>query len=279
MEEEPVEQEIQLQQEHIIVTAGGAVNSVNGQTGDVVLTTSDIANTSDYQTGSEVESAISTAVAVETSAREQADTNLSNSITNVSQALQAEVTNRTNADTALNTSISDETLARQQADTNLQSQIDGLTASSDVTDIVGTYAQLQAYDTSTLSNNDIIKVLQDESRNDETTYYRWSTTTQSFTLIGEEGPYYTKSQADALLNNKQNTLTAGTGISIVNDVISSTVSVPEVVQTTGTSTTSVMSQNAVTAQLDGLALKVISQTDYDALATKDPNTLYIITEA
>lgn len=279
MEEEPVEQEIQLQQEPIIVTAGGAVNSVNGQTGDVVLTTSDLANTSDYQTGSEVESAISSAVAIETSAREQADTNLSNSITNVSQDLQAEVTNRTNADAALNTSIADEALARQQADTNLQSQIDGITASSDVTDIVGTYAQLQAYDTSTLGNNDIIKVLQDESRNEETTYYRWSTTTQSFTLIGEEGPYYTKSQADALLNNKQNTLTAGTGISIVNNEISSTVSVPEVVQTIGTSTTSVMSQNAVTTQLDGLALKVISQTDYDALATKDPNTLYIITEA
>ena len=43
---------------------------------------------------------------------------------------------------------------------------------------------------------------------------------QQFTLIGEEGPYYTKSQADALLNAKQNTLTAGTGITIINDVIS-----------------------------------------------------------
>lgn len=57
------EQEIELEQENIIITAGGAVNSVNGYTGDVVLTTSDLENTSDYQTGAEVESAISTAIA------------------------------------------------------------------------------------------------------------------------------------------------------------------------------------------------------------------------
>lgn len=194
METENNEQEILLEQENIAV-GGGAVNSVNGQTGDVVLTTSDLENDSDYQTGSEVESAISTAVATET-------------------------TNREAADTALQTAIANEATTRANADTNLQSQIDAISASSDVTDIVGTYAELQSYDTSTLGDNDIIKVLQDESQNGETTYYRWSTSTQSFTLIGEEGPYYTKSQADALLNAKQNTLTAGDGINISNDEIS-----------------------------------------------------------
>lgn len=57
------EQEINLEQEAVIVQqGGGAVNSVNGQTGDVILTTSDLENTSDYQTGSEVESAISEAI-------------------------------------------------------------------------------------------------------------------------------------------------------------------------------------------------------------------------
>lgn len=57
------EKEIELEQENIIVYSGsGAVNSVNGYTGDVVLTTSDIENTSDYQTGTEVESAITTAI-------------------------------------------------------------------------------------------------------------------------------------------------------------------------------------------------------------------------
>ena len=97
-----------------------------------------------------------------------------------------------------------ETQNREAADNNLQSQIDGITASSDVKDIVGTYAELQNYDTSTLGDNDIIKVLQDESHSNETTYYRWSTSTEVFTLIGEEGPYYTKSQTDTLLNAKAN---------------------------------------------------------------------------
>lgn len=243
------EQTIEMQPEaYVAGQGGGAVNSVNGQTGDVVLTTSDLENTSDYQTGSEVESAIS-------------------------QAINVEVT------------------ARQAADNNLQTQIDGITASSDVTDIVGTYAELEDYDTSSLGNNDIIKVLQDESQNDETTYYRWSTTTQSFTLIGEEGPYYTKSAVDTLLNAKQNTLTAGSNITISSDTISATDTTysaftgtdgtaagtaglvpapattdagkylkadgtwdtvsagPTVVQTTGTSTTDVMSQNAVTSMI------------------------------
>lgn len=103
------------------------------------------------------------------------------------------------------TAVGGERTAREAADVNLQGQIDAISASSDVTDIVGTKAELNNYDTSTLGNNDIIKVLQDESMNDETTYYRWSTTTQTFTLIGEEGPYYTKSQTDALLNAKANT--------------------------------------------------------------------------
>lgn len=108
------------------------------------------------------------------------------------------------------TAVETETENRQAADNNLQSQIDGITASSDVKDIVGTYAELQAYDTSTLGNNDIIKVLQDELHNNETTYYRWSTTTETFTLIGEEGPYYTKSQTDTLLNAKADTSSLAT---------------------------------------------------------------------
>lgn len=83
------------------------------------------------------------------------------------------------------------------ADNGLQGQIDAITAASDVTDIVGTYAELQAYDTTTLPDNSIIKVLQDESRDNETTYYRWVITSGvgSWVLIGEEGPYLTLAAA------------------------------------------------------------------------------------
>ena len=183
----------------------GDVISVNGKTGEVVLTTSDLENDSDYQTGDEVVSAIENAIS-----QLEIPTNVS------------ELTNDAGYQTAseVASAVAGEATLRQSADNNLQTQIDAISASSDVTDIVGTYAELQAYDTSTLGDKDIIKVLQDESRNNETTYYRWSTTTQTFTLIGEEGPYYTKAAADAKFQDK---LTAGTNINIdANNEISAT---------------------------------------------------------
>lgn len=221
------EQTIEMQPEAYVAGQGGAVNSVNGQTGDVVLTTSDIENTSDYQTGDEVDATVAAAVA-----GKQDTLTAGNNIQINGDTISATDTTYTagsgldltgtafSVDTstiATKQSVDDEITARQNADNNLQGQIDAISASSDVTDIVGTKAELNAYDTSKLKDNDIIKVLQDESQNDETTYYRWSTSTQTFTLIGEEGPYYTKSAVDTLLNAKQNTLTAGTNITIASD--------------------------------------------------------------
>lgn len=125
--------------------------------------------------------------------------------------------------------ILDEADARIAADGNLQSEIDAIVASSDVKDIVGTKADLNNYDTSTLGNNDIIKVLQDESQNDETTYYRWSTSTETFSLIGAEGPYYTKSAADEKFQEK---LIASTNINIAAD--GKTISATDTTYTAGT---------------------------------------------
>lgn len=96
------------------------------------------------------------------------------------------------------TQIGYETDAREIADSGLQEQIDAIVASSDVVDIVGTYAALQAYDTSKLSDNDIIKVLTDETRDGATTYYRWDADTSTWSYIGAEGPFYTKAESDAL---------------------------------------------------------------------------------
>jgi len=83
----------------------------------------------------------------------------------------------------------------------LQGEIDTIVAASDVKDIVGTHADLEAYDTSTLGDNDIIKVLVDETEDNKTSYYRWSTSTETFTLIGTLGPF-------------QGALTAGANITI-----------------------------------------------------------------
>lgn len=249
-----MEKEIELEQEAIVVySGGGAVNSVNGYTGDVVLTTSDLENTSDYQTGTEVESAISTAIA-----GKQDTLTAGNNITISNNTISATDTTYSagtgltldgtqfsvNTETiATQQDVSNEATARENADTNLQGQIDAISASSDVTDIVGTYADLQAYDTTHLKDNDIIKVLQDESQNDETTYYRWSTSTQTFTLIGEEGPYYTKSQTDTLLQAKQDNLTAGANITIASD---NTISATDTTYTAGTNV-SISSGNVISA--------------------------------
>ena len=99
--------------------------------------------------------------------------------------------------TETDSAIGVEATNRENADQSLQGQIDALASASDVVDVVGTYAELQAYDTSHLNDNDIIKVLTDETHNDAISYYRWDTDTDTFSYIGSQGPFYTKAESDA----------------------------------------------------------------------------------
>ena len=112
------------------------------------------------------------------------------------------------ADKSVEQALSTEITNRENANTNLQSQIDAITASSDVTDIVGSHADLENYDTTSLAPNSIIKVLQNENKNNETTYYRWIVEENigHWFLIGEEGPYYTKSEADSKFVSQERTI-------------------------------------------------------------------------
>lgn len=113
----------------------------------------------------------------------------------------SELTNNLNYQTATQVanSIAVETNNRESADNNLQSQIDAIVSASDVFDIVGTYAELQAYDISTVPVNDIIKVLEDSTHGGAATYYRCVETggVKSWLYIGSEGAYYTKGEADS----------------------------------------------------------------------------------
>lgn len=93
--------------------------------------------------------------------------------------------------------VSAEASIRADADRDLQSQIDAISSASDVVDVVGTYAELQNYDTSKLSNNDIIKVLTDSTHDNAISYYRWDDANDTFVYIGSQGPFYTKSETDA----------------------------------------------------------------------------------
>lgn len=120
-------------------------------------------------------------------------------IQNDSGFITKDVNDLTNYYTAVQTDdvVRGEADARQLADADLQSQIDAIVSSSDVVDIVGTYAELQAYDTSHLSDKDIIKVLTDETHGDATSYFRFDKPNNTWTYIGSEGPFYTKSESDS----------------------------------------------------------------------------------
>ena len=112
--------------------------------------------------------------------------------------------------TAIGNAVGTETTARQNADVNLQQQIDAITSASDVVDVVSTYTDLENYSTSGLTANDVVKVLQDSTHNNALSYYRWKlvNTIGEWQYIGSEGPSYTKSESDALYNNKQDKITS-----------------------------------------------------------------------
>lgn len=131
--------------------------------------------------------------------------------------------NKTEADDL----IAAEETARSDADAQLQYNIDQvaddleeLKNSPDVVDIVHTYADLQAYDTSTLGEDDIIRVLNDETHDGASAYYKWAN--NAWTFIGITGPYYTKLETDTLLDTKQDELTAGNNITIITDPYTNT---------------------------------------------------------
>lgn len=98
--------------------------------------------------------------------------------------------------------IEAEAEARESEDERIWDKIEDIEMSSDVVDVVGTMADLSNYDTSTLSDNDLVKVLQDNTHGDAISYYRWDTATNQFSYVGSEGPYYTQSQTDSLLDKK-----------------------------------------------------------------------------
>lgn len=71
--------------------------------------------------------------------------------------------------------------------TYLQEQIATIEAGQDVTDVVGTKAELNSYDTSKLTDGAVVKVLTDETSNNIMTYYRWANS--SWTLVGQAAHY------------------------------------------------------------------------------------------
>lgn len=118
-------------------------------------------------------------------------------------------------DTCCNTKTQNLILGVANRIMDVEDEVEELKNNPDVVDIVDTYADLQAYDTQHLTENDIIRVLQDETHSGNSTYYRFTKNPDTWTFIGE--------------------ISGGSSVNVV--------------QTTGTSTTDVMSQNATTSMV------------------------------
>lgn len=80
-----------------------------------------------------------------------------------------------------------QTLTREVAERviGLDEEVQELKNNPDVVDIVETYQDLEGYDTSTLTDKDIIRVLQDSTHSGNSTYYRWNSATEEFDFVGE----------------------------------------------------------------------------------------------
>ena len=113
--------------------------------------------------------------------------------------------------TSLVAAINSEKSRATGVEGGLQDQIDAIVSKSDVVDVVSCYdrgsdtskTDIVHYNTSSLGDNDVIKVLIDETHDDATTYYRWDTSTSQFEYIGPEGSYYTKGESDTRFVRKE----------------------------------------------------------------------------
>ena len=97
---------------------------------------------------------------------------------------------------SISTNLTSEIQRATSAESALSQRIDTIVQGRNVRDIVGNYAELEAYDTSTLGDNDIVMVLLDNTKSGHTTYYRWKQTEGEWEFIGGLAFTYTKTEID-----------------------------------------------------------------------------------
>ena len=149
-----------------------------------------------------------------------------------------------------------QTLIREVAERimDVEDEVEELKNNPDVVDIVATYADLQAYDAQYLTDKDIIRVLQDETHDGESTYYRYNKQSDTWTYVGESKQYEDFVGTDGTTAGEAGLVpapaTTDAGKFLKADGTWDTVQAgPTVVQTTGTSQADVMSQNAATSMV------------------------------
>lgn len=130
--------------------------------------------------------------------------------------LRIRVTKNEQDITQLNADLNQEKIDRKNKDDDLQDQIDALQAlAKGVKEVVGSYADMQLIDKTTLVDGDIINILADETHDGVNAYYRFDHAAQDYVYIGSISPYYTKTQIDTkeqalkdLIDKKQDKLVA-----------------------------------------------------------------------
>lgn len=251
---------------------------------DIAGSDIEIANEFGDRTGAAISQKFFTdTVEAEIAAREEADTALAGDIlaertarTNADAALQAAVsaeqTARQNADTNLQDQIDDiEEVIPSQASASNQLADKNFVNSSVATNTAyyisnngqpfNSVAELEAY-SGPLTNNDYAFVVGTDAQGN-TFYdrYKYNADTGEWAFEYElNNSSFTANQWAAInsgitsgdvtkLQGLANIQTIGTGLALTNGELSATSTGPTVVQTTGTSTTDVMSQNAVTSMV------------------------------
>lgn len=137
---------------------------------------------------------------------------------------------------------------------DVEDEVEEIKNNPDVVDVVPTYAALQNYDTSSLTDKDIIRVLQDETHDGDSTYYRYNAQSGTWTYVGESKQYEDFVGTDGTAGGQNGLVPAPVATDAgkflnANGSWEEVQAGPTVVQTTGTSTTDVMSQNAVTSMV------------------------------
>lgn len=110
---------------------------------------------------------------------------------------------------------------------DISGRIDTLEAA---TDVIMVYNHFSSFSSNSgdliLTDNDVIKVLNDEERQENQTYYQYSTAISAWTFMGELDPYYSKTDLNNAAGKNINisTTTSEIKISTKNDVTFSSVS-------------------------------------------------------
>lgn len=102
-------------------------------------------------------------------------------------------------------------------DVKLQEQIDAIKEKGGIVAVVANKAALDEFDTSTLTNNDVVEVLADDTHDGNKTYYKWNFSTSEFEYIGEEISSYSKEEIDTKVNDINGRIDQITATAVVGE--------------------------------------------------------------